>query len=223
LRSFSASRWSRFIFPAEGVAYVVGMTGGIGSGKTEVAKGFSALGVEVVDADAISHRLSMPGQAGHAAICAAFDRGVLLPSGELDRAELRRRAFADPEARARLEAAVHPLIRRELYREMAAWRGVYGVAVVPLLLERGGLANQVDRVLVVDCPEDEQIRRVVARSGLTPAEVRAIMATQLDRVARLRDADDVLDNSGPPDAIAPQVAELDRRYKELAADRRRAM
>jgi dephospho-CoA kinase len=103
---------------------------------------------------------------------------------------------------------------------MAAWRGAYGVAVVPLLLERGGLAKQVDRVLVVDCPEDEQIRRVVARSGLAPAEVRAIMATQLDRVARLRDADDVLDNSGPPDAIAPQVAELDRRYKELAADRR---
>jgi dephospho-CoA kinase len=205
------------------VAYVVGITGGIGSGKTEVAKAFSALGVEVVDADAISHRLSMPGQAGHAAICAAFDPGVVLPSGELDRAELRRRAFADPEARARLEAAVHPLIRREVYREIAAWRGLYGVAVVPLLLERGGLANQVDRVLVVDCPEDEQIRRVVARSGLTSAEVRAIMATQLDRVARLRDADDVLDNSGSADAIAPQVAELDRRYKELAADRRRAM
>ena len=205
------------------MAYVVGMTGGIGSGKTEVAKAFSALGVEIADADVISHRLSVPGQAGHAAIAAAFDAGVLLPSGELDRAELRRRAFADPQARARLEAAVHPLIRRELYREMAAWRGVYGVAVVPLLLERGGLAKQVDRVLVVDCPEDEQIRRVVSRSGLTPAEVRAIMATQLDRVARLRDANDVLDNSGPPDAIAPQVAELDRRYKELAADRHRAM
>jgi dephospho-CoA kinase len=148
---------------------------------------------------------------------------VLLPSGELDRAELRRRAFADPEGRARLEAAVHPLIRRELHREMAAWRGIYGVVVVPLLIERGGLANEVDRVLVVDCSEDEQVRRVVARSGLSPAEVRAIMATQLDRLARLRDADDVLDNSGSPDAIAPQVAELDRRYKELASDRRGAM
>jgi dephospho-CoA kinase len=165
----------------------------------------------------------MPGQAGHAAIAAAFDSGVLLPSGELDREELRRRAFADPEARARLEAAVHPLIRRELYGEMAAWHGIYGVVVVPLLIERGGLTNEVDRVLVVDCCEDEQVRRVVARSGLSPAEVRAIMATQLDRLARLRDADDVLDNSGSPDAIAPQVAELDRRYKELASDRRRAM
>ena len=205
------------------MAYVVGMTGGIGSGKTEVAKAFSALGIELADADVISHRLSTSGQAGHAAIAAAFDAGVLLPSGELDRAELRRRAFADPQARARLEAALHPLIRRELYREMALWRGIYGVVVVPLLLERGGLAKEMDRVLVVDCSEDEQVRRVVARSGLAPAEVRAIMATQLDRLSRLRDADDVLDNSGSPDAIAPQVAQLDRRYKELASDRRRAM
>jgi dephospho-CoA kinase len=137
--------------------------------------------------------------------------------------ELRRRVFADPEARARLESAVHPLIRSELQREIAAWRGVYGIAVVPLLIEPGGLANQMDRVLVVDCPEDEQVRRVVARSGLAAAEVRAIMATQLDRAARLRGADDVLDNSGSADAIAPQVAELDRRYQRLAAERRRAM
>jgi dephospho-CoA kinase len=205
------------------VAYVVGMTGGIGSGKTEVAKAFSALGVEVADADAISHRLSMPGQPGHAAICAAFGSEVVLPSGELDRAELRRRVFGDPQARARLESAVHPLIRRELQREIAAWRGVYGIAVVPLLIEPGGLANQMDRVLVIDCPEDEQVRRVVARSGLAAAEVRAIMASQLDREARLRGADDVLDNSGSADSIAPQVAELDRRYKRLAAERRRAM
>src|SRR5256886_9712575 len=124
------------------MAYVVGMTGGIGSGKTEVAKAFSAVGIEIADADVIAHRLSMPGQVGHAAIAAAFDSGVLLPSGELDRAELRRRAFADPRARARLEAALHPLIRRELYREMALWRGIYGVVVVPLLLESRGLAKR---------------------------------------------------------------------------------
>jgi dephospho-CoA kinase len=204
------------------VAYVVGMTGGIGSGKTAVAKAFGMLGIEVVDADVIAHRLSGQGQPGHAAIAAAFDPGVLLPSGELDRAELRRRAFADPTARARLEAALHPLIRREMQREMAEWRGAYGVAVVPLLMERGGLAKQVDRVLVVDCPEDEQIRRVVARSGISPAEVQAIMATQLDRPARLRGADDILDNSGSPESIAPQVAELDRRYRQLAVKRHRA-
>lgn len=205
------------------MAYVVGLTGGIGSGKSEVANAFGILGIEVSDADVIAHRLSMQGQPGHAAIAAAFDPGVLLPSGELDRAEIRRRAFADPGARARLESALHPLIRREMQREMAAWRGAYGVAVVPLLIERGGLAKQVDRVLVVDCPEDEQVRRVVARSGLSPTEVRAIMGTQIDRLVRLREADDVLDNSGPPDAIAPQVAELDQRYRKLAAERRRAM
>src|SRR5207237_2745002 len=132
----SASRWSHCISLVSVAAYVVGMTGGIGSGKTEVARAFAALGVEVVDADAIAHRLSMPGQAGHAAMIAAVDDAILSPSGEIDRAELRRRVFADPDARARLEAAVHPLIRRELKQAMAAWRGLYGVAVVPLLLER---------------------------------------------------------------------------------------
>src|SRR3982074_3746169 len=125
------------------------MTGGIGSGKTEVAKAFSALGVEIADADAISHRLSVPGQAGHAAIAAAFDAGVLLPSGELDRAELRRRAFADPQARARLEAAVHPLIRRELYREMAAWRGIYGGAALALFPRSSGPPKGMDAALRV--------------------------------------------------------------------------
>jgi dephospho-CoA kinase len=100
---------------------------------------------------------------------------------------------------------------------MAAWRGPYGVTVVPLLLERGKLASAVDRILVVDCPEEAQVLRVVARSGMTPAEVRAIMATQSTRDARLAAADDVIDNAGPPDAIAPQVMSLDRRYRELAA------
>lgn len=205
------------------MAYVVGMTGGIGSGKTEVANAFTKLDVEVVDADAISYRLSLAGQAGHAAIAATFDRGVLLPSGEVNRAELRRRVFADASARALLEAALHPLIRREMQREMSAWRGDYGVAVVPLLIERGGMFHQVDRILVIDCPEDEQVRRVVSRSGLSAAEVRAIMAAQLDRLARLRDADDVLDNSGLPEAIGAQVAELDRRYRQFAAKQRRAL
>src|ERR1700694_3292931 len=97
------------------------------------------------------------------------------------------------------------------------------MVVVPLLLERGGLAKEMDRVLVVDCSEDEQVRRVVARSGLSPAGVRALMAPPPHRLARVRDANDVLDNSGSADAIAPQVAELDRRYKQLASDRRRAI
>ena len=129
--------------------------------------------------------------------------------------------FADADARARLEAILHPMIRAAARREVAAWKSPYGLLVVPLLLERGGLSG-VDRVLVVDCPEDEQVRRVVARSGLAAADVRAIMATQLSRADRLARADDTLDNTGPPEAIAPQVAALDLRYRALAAASARA-
>jgi len=203
------------------MAYVVGLTGGIGSGKTAVADAFAALGVEIVDTDALAHRLSAPGQPGFHAIRGAFGDGVLTAEGDLDRARLRNLVFADADARARLEAALHPLIRGEAERLMQSWRGPYGIVVVPLLLERGGLRSIVDRVLVVDCPEEEQVRRVAARSGLAAEEVRAIMATQLDRSQRLAGADDVLDNSGAPDAITPQVLALDRRYRTLA-DRARA-
>jgi len=126
--------------------------------------------------------------------------------------------FADDAARTQLESILHPLIRAASQREIDAWNGPYGLLVVPLLLDRGR-ATTVDRVLVVDCPEDEQVRRVMARSGLTAAEVRAIMATQLSRADRLARADDVVDNSGAKSAIALQVAALDRRYRELFAAR----
>jgi dephospho-CoA kinase len=198
------------------MAFVVGLTGGIGSGKSAVANAFASLGVEIVDADLLAHRLSAPGQPGYAAIRDEFPDVELTPDGEIDRARLRSRVFVDPAARVRLEAALHPLIAAAAKRQIAAWHGPYGVTVVPLLLERGKLASAVDRILVVDCPEDAQISRVVARSGMTPAEVRAIMATQSSRDARLAAADDVIDNGGPPEAIAPQVERLDRRYRELA-------
>jgi dephospho-CoA kinase len=197
--------------------YVVGLTGGIGSGKSAVASAFASLGVEVVDADQLAHQLSAPGQPGYAAIRALFPDIALSPGGEIDRAQLRIRVFSDAAARSRLEAALHPLIAAGAKREMQAWRGAYGITVVPLLLERGKLASVVDRILVVDCPEDAQVSRVVARSGMTPAEVRAIMATQSSRPERVAAADDIIDNAGPPEAIAPQVATLDRRYRALAA------
>ena len=203
------------------MAYVVGLTGGIGSGKTAVADAFAAAGAEIVDTDALAHRLSARDEPGFHAIRAAFGDGVLASNGELDRARLRKLVFADSDARARLEAALHPLIRAEAERQIRAWRGPYGGVVVPLLLERGGLRSIIDRVLVVDCTEEEQVRRVVARSALAPEEVRAIMATQLGRPQRLAGADDVIDNSGAFDAIAPQVRALDRRYRELAAARMR--
>jgi dephospho-CoA kinase len=199
------------------MAMVVGLTGGIGSGKSEVASAFARLGVEIVDADAIAHALSAQGAAGHAAILEAFGDTVLLPSGELDRAALRRAVFADAAQRARLEAALHPLIAAHARKTIGELKGPYGLAVVPLLLERGSLLPLVDRVLVVDCPESMQVQRVMARSAMSEQEVRAVMATQIDRQARLRRADDVIDNSQGVDAIAPQVEKLDRRYRALAS------
>jgi dephospho-CoA kinase len=197
-------------------SYVVGLTGGIGSGKTAVADAFAALGVEIIDTDALAHALSAVGQPGFAAIRDAFGEGILRPDGAIDRDALRRLVFADAAARSRLEDALHPLIGAEVARRVEQWSGAYGVIVVPLLLERKGVRSLVDRVLVVDCAEEEQVRRVVARSALSPAEVRAIMATQLDRRQRLASADDILDNAGAPDAIAPQVLVLDDRYRRLA-------
>ena len=198
---------------------VVGLTGGIGSGKSAVADAFAALGADVADADLVSHRLTQRGAPGHAAIVAAFGSQVLDAEGAVDRARLRDLVFADAALRARLEAALHPLIRAAVREDVARWSAPYGILVVPLLLERGGLTDLVDRVLVVDCTEDQQVARVVQRSGLAPEQVRAIMATQLGRAQRLAAANDVLDNSGPPEAIRPAVEALDRRYRDLAAAR----
>jgi dephospho-CoA kinase len=195
---------------------VIGLTGGIGSGKSAVGEAFAALGVPVVDVDAIAHELSAPGAEGQRAVAAAFGARAVAADGALDRAWLRRQAFADPTFRERLESLLHPLIRAEADRRVAQWRAPYGVLMVPLLLERGGARERVDRVLVVDCPEDVQVARVTARSGLAEGDVRAIMAAQLSREARLREADDVIDNAGPPEAIAPQVAALDACYRDLA-------
>jgi dephospho-CoA kinase len=195
----------------------VGLTGGIGSGKSEVARQFAALGAEVADADVAAHAVTAKGEPGHVAVVAAFGERAILADGNLDRAWLRATVFADPEARQRLEAILHPLVRARLDEEVATWRGAYGLLVVPLLLERGGARSRVDRVLVVDCGEDEQVRRVMARSGLSEQEVRAIMATQLSRQARLAQADDVIDNGGPRDALAPQVARLHALYTDLAS------
>ena len=198
------------------MSYLVGLTGGIGSGKSEVAALFAGFGANVLDADDVAHAISAPGQSGHAALVGAFGSECLRPDGAIDRTWLRERAFADPLFRERLERALHPLIIATIRATVETWRSVYGILVVPLLLERGGLLSSVRRVLVVDCPEELQIRRVVARSGLLPSAVRAIMATQLSRSERVAHADDVIDNSGASTALKPQVERLDRRYRELA-------
>ena len=196
---------------------VVGLTGGIGSGKSAVADAFAALGADVTDTDRLAHAVTAPGEPGHAVVLRAFGPAYVLADGRLDRAKLRERVFADAAARLELEGILHPLIRAAAAREVATWTGPYGLLVVPLLFERGGHKGLVQRVLVVDCPEEMQVQRVMARSGLTEAAVRAIMATQLSRAERLARADDVLDNAGPLAAIAPQVTRLDQRYRALAA------
>jgi len=200
------------------MALVIGLTGGIGCGKTAVADAFASLGIDVTDTDRLAHALTAPGQPGHALLLEAFGPAFFRDDRTLDRAKLRAHVFNDAGARARLEAILHPLIRAAARQEVVRWASPYGLLVVPLLFERGGHRDLVARVLVVDCPEDAQIRRVMARSGLTEAEVRAIMVTQLARAERLARADDVVDNAGGLEAIAPQVAALDRRYRALAAE-----
>jgi dephospho-CoA kinase len=199
--------------------FTVALTGGIGSGKSTVAQAFEMLGVEVVDADALAHRLTAPRGAAIPAIRAEFGAEVIDADGALDRARMRRLAFADAESRKRLEAILHPMIRAETERLACTARSQYVILMIPLLVESGAPRDRCDRVLVVDCPEEEQIRRVTVRSGLPRAEVEAIIATQASRADRLAAADDVLDNSGDPALIGPQVEALHRRYLDLAARR----
>lgn len=196
--------------------FTVGLTGGIGSGKSTVAREFEARGVTVVDADALAHRLTAPGGAAIPAVRAAFGDEVVDTSGALDRARMRAIAFGDASARRRLEAILHPMIRAETERLAQAAPGRYVILMIPLLVESGDPRARCDRVLVVDCPEAEQIRRVMARSHLARAEVEAIMASQASRAARLAAADDVVDNGGDPAGIGAQVDALHHKYLALA-------
>lgn len=199
------------------MTFLVGLTGGIGSGKSAAASLFEALGAAVVDTDAIAHELTAPGGAAIESIRSAFGDGVIDARGALDRAAMRRKVFADASAKARLEAILHPMIRAEADRRSAAARAPYVVLVVPLLVESGGYRSRVQRVAVVDCPEDVQVARVMSRSGLSAEEARAIMSAQVSREQRLAVADDVIDNGGDLAALRPQVEALHRRYLEMAA------
>jgi dephospho-CoA kinase len=196
--------------------YTVGLTGGIGSGKSAVAGLFAKLGAHVVDADDIAHELTRPGGAAIAAIRKVFGDGAIAADGSLDRAGMRSLAFADPQARKRLEAILHPLIRAESSRRVARAAGPYAILVIPLLVEGGVDRLRTARVLVVDCPEAVQIERVMQRSGLPEMEVRAILAAQATRAERLAAADDVIDNSGAPEALGEQVSRLHEKYLTLA-------
>jgi dephospho-CoA kinase len=191
----------------------VGLTGGIASGKSEAARAFAALGAPVIDADELAREATAPGSAGLAEIVASFGAEYLDADGALNREKLRARVFADAGARKRLEAIVHPRVRALLGERLAGLETPYAISVVPLLVETG-MDKEMDRVLVVDCPEAAQIERIMARDGETEASARTILRTQASRAERLRIADDVLMNDAGLERLRAQVRDLNDRYRE---------
>jgi dephospho-CoA kinase len=194
----------------------VGLTGGIASGKTTVARLFEALGVPVIDTDRLAREVVAPGQPLLARIAERFGNAVLAPDGSLDRAALRSIVFADSAARAALEQMTHPAIQALLEQRSATAGGPYQIHVIPLLVETGAQRKRVDRVLVVDCSEELQIRRLQARDGSTLEQARSILAAQVSREARLAVADDIIVNGGDLQPLRDQVAALHARYLQLA-------
>lgn len=195
----------------------MGLTGGIGCGKTTVADLFAARGAAVIDTDQIAHSLTAPHGAAMPALLAEFGPDYATPDGALDRARMRALVFSDPAARTRLEAILHPRIRDATAAAALVAGGTYTIFVVPLLVESGTWRERVARILAIDCPEQVQVARVMARNGLSEPQVRAIMAAQASRAERLAAADDVLLNEAGLDALVPQVDHLHASYLAAAA------
>ncbi|MBR0567833.1 dephospho-CoA kinase [Azoarcus sp. L1K30] len=194
----------------------IGLTGGIGSGKSAVASRFAAHGIAIVDTDQIAHTLTGPDGAAIPLIREAFGKDMIAADGRLDRARMRTLVFANPEARQQLEHILHPMIRLESERQCATASSPYVILAVPLLIESGAYRERCSRICVVDCPPSLQIERVRARNGLSVEEVEAIIAAQSSREARLAAADDVIDNSSSLEALWQQVDALHQRYLSLA-------
>ena len=188
--------------------FTVGLTGGIGSGKSAVARLFAERGVDIVDTDQIARSLTAAGGAAMPAVLAEFGDGFADAHGALDRAKMRALVFTVPDAKRRLENILHPMIRDAVFAESLLGTGPYVIFDIPLLVESGTWKERVGRVLVVDCPEAAQVARVMARNGLPEQQVRAIMAAQVPRQVRVAAADDVIDNGGELAALAPQVDRL---------------
>jgi dephospho-CoA kinase len=198
--------------------FVVGLTGGIGSGKSAAAAEFARLGAAVVDTDAIAHELTGPGGAAIGELRRIFGPEFISESNALNRERMRGLVFSDPAQKKRLESLLHPMIRAESQRRIAAAGSApYVVHVVPLLIESPDYRRRVHRVLVIDVPESLQVSRVRQRSGYSEDEVRRILAAQIQRETRLAAADDVIDNSGTIDALQQAVRQLHEKYLRLAA------
>lgn len=197
--------------------FSVGLTGGIGSGKSLVADQFAQRGAAVIDTDLIAHQLTGPGGAAMPAIHETFGDAFLTSKGALDRAAMRAHVFSDATARKQLEGLLHPMIAEQTRAQAASASGDYLMFVVPLLTESGQWKDRVDHVLVVDCPESLQLARVMQRNQLSAEAVQAIMATQATRAARLAIADDVIINDGAMDSVTDAVRRLHEAYQTLAA------
>ncbi|HJR74848.1 MAG TPA: dephospho-CoA kinase [Luteimonas sp.] len=199
--------------------FIVGLTGGVASGKTAAARCFEALGVTVADADVAAREAVAPGSEGLDEVVAVFGEGVLDASGGLDRAAMRRRVFADEAARKRLEVIVHPRVRKALKAACEAARGPYAIAAIPLLAEGGGREAYpwLDRILVIDVPRETQIERLIRRDGVDAALAERMLAAQAGRELRLTIADDVIVNDGSLQALEAQVTALHARYLALSA------
>jgi dephospho-CoA kinase len=197
------------------MSLIIGLTGGIGSGKSAVASFFADLGADVVDTDVIAHELTQPHGAAIPVIRQAFGEKYITDEGALNRKEMRQLVFSDDDSRRKLEAILHPLIRTEVSRRTALFCRPYGIIVVPLLLETGAYREVIRRVLVVDSTEDAQLARTMARTGLDEHTVRAVMAAQLSRRERLQQADDVIVNDSDMSHLKQQVDALHNKYLAL--------
>ena len=195
---------------------VIGVTGGIGSGKSTVAEFLQTQGAAVVDTDRIAHDLTMPGGAAISAIKAEFGAEFITQQGAMDRVRMRQLVFSDNSAKSRLEQILHPLIRQQVESQLQQAQGCYTLLLVPLLVETGAYRQLLDRTLVVDLPETLRISRTMARSGLSEAEVKAIMARQASRDERLQAADDIVNNDTDLQSLQQQLVALHQRYVALA-------
>ncbi len=198
------------------MAYVVAITGGIGSGKTTVANLFAEHGIDLIDADVIAREVVEPGSPGLNAIQEKFGDGILLPSGDLDRAKLREHIFNHPEDKNWLNGLLHPMIREEMMRQCREASSPYCLLIVPLLVENK-LQYMADRVLVVDVSENTQIARTVSRDKVSETQVKNILSAQATREERLAVADDIIENDHYPEQLHNKVADLHRTYLALAA------
>lgn len=195
--------------------FIIGLTGGIGSGKSSVAERFAALGIPIIDADLIAHEIVSVGQSALQEIADTFGQQFLNQDGTLNRRRLRSHVFAEPKAREKLESIMHPRIRSEMMRRVKELKAPYCILVIPLLIE-AKQTDLVDRIVIVDVTPETQHKRIAARDGLTDTEIDAILAAQADRETRLRAADDIIRNEGSWECLDRQVDVLHKHYLEIA-------